>query len=229
MKLIKNSGNDRVVDELKRCLAPRSSLDVASPTFSLFAFAELRELLNGLASCRLVLPADEAVDLSLLGTAADRPFRNRLQMRWLAKQCARWIDRTSDVRRVAAMIPQATLIARTPESADDRVIVGNCTFTTEGLGITPGNQFGLIQSSENAEECALLGSWFAGLWNSLLPSPDAKRRLSSLLNEFVAHKSPSLIYCPCDGSKTLAFRRSLQVLRCAAMMSGHGTLSHGAA
>jgi len=36
-------------------------------------------------------------------------------------------------------------------------------------------------------------------------------------------------YCPCDGSKTLAFRRSLQVLRCAAMMSGHGTLSHGAA
>ncbi len=194
MKLIKNSGNDRVVDELKRCLAPRSSLDVASPTFSLFAFAELRELLNGLASCRLVLPADEAVDLSLLGTAADRPFRNRLQTRWLAKQCAHWIDRTSDVRRVAAMIPQATLIARTPESADDRVIVGNCTFTTEGLGITPGNQFGLIQSSENAEECALLGSWFAGLWNSLLPSPDAKRRLSSLLNEFVAHKSPSLIY-----------------------------------
>src|SRR5262249_45019173 len=36
-------------------------------------------------------------------------------------------------------------------------------------------------------------------------------------------------YCPCDGTKTLAFRRILQVLRCAAMMSGHGTLLHGAA
>jgi len=36
-------------------------------------------------------------------------------------------------------------------------------------------------------------------------------------------------YCPCDGTKTLAFRRILQVLRCSAMKASHGTLPHRAA
>ena len=40
MKLIKNSGGDRVVDELRQCLAPNGTLDLATPAFSLFAFAD---------------------------------------------------------------------------------------------------------------------------------------------------------------------------------------------
>jgi len=194
MKLIKNSGNDRVVDELRQCLAPHSTLDVATTAFSLFAFGEVRELLAILDRCRLVLPGDEGGDLALLGGAADRPFRNRLQARWLARQCADWIDRKADVRRVTGIIPQATLIAGNPEGAGDRVIIGNCPFTTDGLGITPGNQFGLIQSSESAEECALLGSWFTGLWNSLPASPEGKSSLIARLTGLIEHKEPSLIY-----------------------------------
>ncbi len=42
MKLIRNSGNDRVVDELRKSLVAGGTFDVASPAFSLFAFAELR-------------------------------------------------------------------------------------------------------------------------------------------------------------------------------------------
>jgi hypothetical protein len=84
MKLIKNSGNDRVVDALREVLGTESSLDVASPAFSLFAFAEVRSLLEKVARCRLVLPTAQGADLNLLGSEADRPFRNRLQGRWLA-------------------------------------------------------------------------------------------------------------------------------------------------
>jgi hypothetical protein len=57
MRLIKTSGNDRVVDELRRTLGAQSCLDVASPSFSLYAFAELRRLLDAAKRCRLVLPA----------------------------------------------------------------------------------------------------------------------------------------------------------------------------
>jgi len=56
MRLIKNTGSDRVIDELRQTLAPSSSLDLASPAFSLFAFAELREVLEKLDACRVVLP-----------------------------------------------------------------------------------------------------------------------------------------------------------------------------
>jgi adenine-specific DNA-methyltransferase len=37
MTIIKNSGNDRVVDALRNCVIPNSKLDIASTAFSLFA------------------------------------------------------------------------------------------------------------------------------------------------------------------------------------------------
>ena len=194
MRLIKNSGSDRVVDELRQVLVPQGSLDIASPAFSLFAFGEIRDQLSRLAKCRLLVPAGEAGDLSLLGTSSDRAYRNRLQSRWLARQCAAWLEAKAEVKSAPSVIPQATLILGGGDVALARVITGNCPFTTEGLGITPGNQFSLIQVAESAEECALLGAWFAGLWNSLPVSPEAKRRLLARLHELIDHCQPSLIY-----------------------------------
>jgi hypothetical protein len=87
MKLIGNTGNDRVIDELRQALAAPASLDLASPAFSLFAFAELRDGLEKLETCRVVLPETAGGDLGLTGSEKDRAFRNRLQLRWLAREC----------------------------------------------------------------------------------------------------------------------------------------------
>jgi len=194
MRLLKNSGNDRVVDELRQCLVFQGALDIASPTFSLFAFGELQEPLFKLARCRLLVPDSEVGDLVLLGAMSDRAYRNRLQSRWLARQCAAWLEMKAEVKNAPGVIPQATLIASGEDAALNRVITGNCPFTTEGLGITPGNQFSLIQAAESAEECALLGSWFTGLWNSLPSSPEPKQALLGRLKELITHREPSLIY-----------------------------------
>ncbi len=194
MKLIKNSGNDRVIDELRACLTPQGMLDIASPSFSLFAYGEVQDLLAAVAGCRLVLPGEGVADLALLGGEGDRAFRNRLQSRWLAKQLSDWIEKKTQVKHTAGIIPQSTLIARNPALQPNRVITGNCTFSTEGLGITPGNQFGLIQSSENEEECKLLASWFSGLWDSIPPHTAAKTSLLKALNTLTTHKQPSLVY-----------------------------------
>jgi hypothetical protein len=72
MKLLRNVGADRVID------------DVVSPALSLFAFAETVRDISKLSRGRLLLPADGA-DLALLGEAADRGARNRLQAHWFAK------------------------------------------------------------------------------------------------------------------------------------------------
>lgn len=194
MKIIKNSGNERVIDELRKCLIAQSTLDIASPSFSLFAFGEVRELLQKLDKCRMVLPNAKAGELGIVDSLSDRPFRNRLQTRWLAKQCFEWVEKTAEIKRVPGVIPQATLITESTENALNRVITGNCSFSTEGLGITPGNQFGLIQLSESAEECALLGSWFTSLWDSLPATPEAKNDFLSMLKELIEHKEPSLVY-----------------------------------
>jgi hypothetical protein len=190
MKLIKNTGSDRVIDELRQTLAPPSSLDLASPAFSLFAFAELRDLLGKLDTCRVVLPATNGGELGLTGSDTDRAFRNRLQLRWLARECAAWIKKKVEMRGAPALLPQSILIAGKPDSDLHRVITGNCAFTTEGLGITPGNQFSLIQCSEKPEESAILGSWFTSLWNSLPASDQQRAAFLSCLQELA---DPNLI------------------------------------
>ena len=76
MKLINNTGTDRVIDTLRQAVQASASLDIASPVLSLFAFFELRDLLNHAANSRLILYLDEDDDLALLGSAADRVARN---------------------------------------------------------------------------------------------------------------------------------------------------------
>ena len=74
MKLIKNTGSDRVIDELRQSLTQPSSLDLASPAFSLFAFAELRDLLEKLDACRVVFPSANDGELGQFrGLKVDRP------------------------------------------------------------------------------------------------------------------------------------------------------------
>ena len=194
MRLIRNSGNDRVIDELHRSLSKHSSLDVASPSLSLFAFAGLRPLLDQLQRCRLVVPLGDDSDLRLQGTDADRSLRNQLIARALAKQCAQWIASKADVRPAPATLLQSTILSSQPDSASGRAITGNRPLTTEGLGLVPGNPFSLIQCSENADEWALLSGWFASLWDSLPGSPEAKARLLASLQSLIDPKPPSLTY-----------------------------------
>ena len=194
MKLIKNTGNDRVIDELRTCLVPRSNLDIASSAFSLLAYAELRSFFEKLERCRLVIPVTEDVNLGLLGSESDRPFRNHLQTRWLARNCSEWIQKKAEVRGAPTFLPQSTIIAGGPDAANQTIITGNCPFTTDGLGLTPGNQFSLIQCAEGPEESAMLGSWFTALWNSLPDTSDAKSALIASLQDLASHRDPFTIY-----------------------------------
>ncbi len=194
MRLIKNTGNDRVIDELRQVLGPQSSLDLASPAFSLFAFAELREVLEKLDACRMILPNVNDSGLGLTGSDNDRAFRNRLQAHWLARECVAWIRTKVELRAAPALLPQAILIMGKADLESQRVITGNCPFTTEGLGLTPGNQFSLIQCSERPEESAILGGWFTSLWNMLPRADQHKAAFLSRLQFLVDPKAPSLIY-----------------------------------
>jgi hypothetical protein len=118
--------------------------------------------------CRLVLPSPRLGDLGLLGAASDRTYRNRLQVRWLARQCAAWLEATAEVRTAPGTVLQSTLMVGSAAPGPQRAITGTCSFTTEGLGIAPSTNISLIQVAESAAECALLSRWFTALW-SMLP------------------------------------------------------------
>ena len=64
MKLIRNTGSDRVIDLLRPQLTAGRECDVVTSAFSVFAFSELLRELAMLEGSRFVLPPT-GVDLAL--------------------------------------------------------------------------------------------------------------------------------------------------------------------
>ena len=193
MKLIRNAGNDRVVGFVRSALGASRQLDVVTPTLSLFAFAELLPQLTTAGRCRFVLPSD-ATELALLGSAADRPARNRLQIRWLAAQLGKWLADKADVRHAASAVPQGAIVVRDGANQALLALLGSLAFSTDGLGLTPGNPLTLIQASETPDEALLLSQWFDAQWSALVENPGAKASLIATLKGIAGHHDPPLVY-----------------------------------
>lgn len=85
MKLVQNSGTDRVIDLLRSKLTAGCQFDIVTSSFSLFAFSGMLQEILVLLTCRLILP-QVTTELSILGSEADRAARNRLQNRWIASR-----------------------------------------------------------------------------------------------------------------------------------------------
>jgi Helicase conserved C-terminal domain/SNF2-related domain len=193
MKLVRNSGNDRVVDVIRPLLGPGRRIDLVTSELSLFSFADLAPQMAALGPCRFVLPP-EGTDLKFLGSAADRPARNRLQIRWLASILSQWIAKKVDVRCSTGSVPQGALVLRDSDGLAVQALLGSLAFSTDGLGLTPGNPLSLIQASETPEEADLLSQWFDTQWSGLGEDHLANASLSEALQAIASHRDPFLVY-----------------------------------
>jgi hypothetical protein len=193
VKLVSNTGTDRVIDLLRPGLTTGSQLDVVTPALSLFAYSEMLHEVAALARCRLVLPPADA-ELAILGTDADRVARNSLRTRWLAGRLAQWFQSKAEVRRALGAVPQGAFVVRDGDARPMQVLLGSLGFSTDGLGLTPGNPLSLIQASESDEEALLLSQWFDTLWSGLPTDVGAKPALIAFLQSLAAHRDPFLVY-----------------------------------
>lgn len=192
MKLIRNSGDERVIDRLREWLTRGATIGIMSPEFSLHAFAEIRNLLEKAGQSRLILGDEDLLASSLFGGPADITFRGQLQGPWLARVAADWIRKRTEIRYALSRPPQSLIIVDAPQGR--RALSGTCSLTTEGLGITPGSQMGLVQASDADQEAAAFGEWFQANWTAIRPDSAASDRLATLLDEMSAHRAPSLVY-----------------------------------
>ena len=193
MKLIRNTGHDRVADLLQAVLVAGTRLDAVTPAISIYACEALQSGLSQSARCRFVLPA-EVSGLPLLGSPADRSARNRLQSRWLAGQIRDWLTTRAEIRLARDGVPQGALVVRDRASRPVQALLGSLGLTTDGLGLTPGNPLSLIQASETPEEALILSQWFDVQWGSLPDDPGAKVAVLEALNSLARHRDPHLAY-----------------------------------
>ena len=202
MKFVSNAGTDRVVDLVRPWLRPNHRLDVVSPSFSLFAFAEILADAPRLFNARLVVPPLPPKDapisvheqLGLLGAKTDRAARNKLQAPWLARKFSTWLDAKAQVRHASGSIPQGTMVLRDDHGTAQQAVLGSFAFSTEGLGITPGNPLSLIQTSENPAEAHMLSQWFDMQWGALKDQPEAKAALIASVKELSTHRDATSVY-----------------------------------
>ena len=193
MRIVSNTGTDRVVDLIQPWLRPGCQIDWASNAFSLHAFGELAQELFAMARARVILPPAD-VELFLHGTDSDRAARNRLQGRWLAKRLAEWIETTAEVRRANQSIPQGAVVLRNGDGTPQQVVHGSFSFSMDGLGLVPGNPLNLIQISESPDESVRLCEWFERQWSALPVGDAAKEDVVALLRSHSAHRDPLSIY-----------------------------------
>jgi len=192
MKLLRNSGNERVIDRLREWLVPGASVDLMSPSLSLYAFAEARELLAKVSRSRILVGDPAAVKESLFGNASDISARGRLQGRWLAKGAADWLKKHAEVRAATTALPQSLIVVARDD--ERRALMGTCAFTTEGLGITPSGHLGMVQATDTGAEAMTFADWFQSHWDGLRPSAAAKDQLVGLLEEAAVQRPPALLY-----------------------------------
>jgi len=193
MKIIRNVGTERVIDLIRPELKQGTQVDLVTPELSLFAFEEVLKEFAKVTKARLVLPT-EGADLAFLGTAADCAARNRLLSRWLAKDLADWIDGRAEVRRARGPVPQGAIVLRDQAAQPQQVILGSFSFSTNGLGITPGNPLSLIQASETASEAGMLSQWFDVQWDALPTDSGASPGLIQALQTLASHRAPFGVY-----------------------------------
>lgn len=193
MRLITNSGSDRVIDLVRPHLQPGHQLACVTPSFSLFAFAQLREVLAHLEQVQLILPPSDD-GLAFLGTGGDRAARNRLQGRWLANECVKWLQGRVELRRAHGPVPQGAAVMRGPDGTADQVVMGSFAFSTDGLGLTPGNPLNLIQASESPSEAGQFARWLDQQWHALPSQSDSRQALIEVLQGIGQQHAPFTVY-----------------------------------
>lgn len=193
MRIVTNTGNDRVFDVLTSHLERGASASIASADFSLFAYDKLRREVAGLRNCRIVVPSSNVAEATLTGADFDRPSRNLLQLRWLARSCSDWLSRKVELRYAPKPLPQGMMVIAGGSGAAPCAVVGSCGLTSDGLGFSPSESFGITQVTSEPEGVQALANWFEAFWKALPPT-SSTNPLVERMNEIARHRAPSLIY-----------------------------------
>ena len=194
-----------VGDFLRARLEADSVLSVVSAYFTIYAYGDLRQELEGLRRLRFLYgdpggaatvdpAADEAKAYRLTRDAAVE-LRHALAQKPLARACAKWIADKADVRTVRrANFLHGKLYHVARPEGQDAALLGSSNFTRGGLGFGANPNIELNLEVRAAADRTRLLHWFDDLWGDEQLTRDAKAEVLAALERLGKDYSPEFVY-----------------------------------
>lgn len=198
-----NQERGKVGDFLKEKIQPGSKLSIVSAYFTIYAYEQLKEKLQGIDHLNFLFGEPRFVKRLDPDRTDKKAFRledeklalsNRLQQKAVAKECADWINSKSDIKS----IKQANLLHGKLYHIDDdgrkKALVGSSNFTVSGLGYGSNPNIELNLEVADDRDRDDLKRWFDEIWNNKELVEDVKAKVLTYLAQLYANHSPQFIY-----------------------------------
>lgn len=199
--LLDNKKNGIVGDTLRDNLQTGSSLSIISGLFSIYGFDALKKELNRVDQVRLLfskvesVPGDSLHLQGLNGDQFERRFKNQLNQHQIAKECADWLTKKAEIKRVKnPHILNQNLFHVQKGHKDAIAIQGSSNFTTSGLGFSESDKYDMNMCLTEPDSTEALLEWFNAIWNDPGAVEDIKQLILNELNQLVENQSPAFIY-----------------------------------
>jgi superfamily II DNA or RNA helicase len=207
-----NNITERVIDDMKASLTPKSRLSIASSCFSIYAYEALKDELEQIDQLRFIFTSptfnqEKAAkqqrefyipklnrERNLYGSEFEIRLRNQLSQRAIARECADWIRRKVQFK---TNVSDGTLnnFMNVSEGDDTYTYMPFNEFTTTELGCERGNNICPMSMgfpSTKATDSFLRG--FNQLWNDQERFKDVTDAVLENIETVYQENAPEFIY-----------------------------------
>lgn len=196
-----------VGDYLKPLLNKDCSLSVVSAYFTIYAYHQLKDELNGIEDLRFLFgeptfikqidPDDKNYrSYKIEDDQLIIPTKNKLKQKKIAYECAEWLDKKAEIRSmVKPNFLHGKMYHITQKSGVENAISGSSNFTVSGLGLDGTRNIELNMVVDSDRDRKDLKKWFDAIWNDDTGLvADVKDDVLKYLTQLYNENSPDFIY-----------------------------------
>lgn len=206
-KIVDNKQYLLAGDVIKDNIQEGAKLSIAAAYFTLYAFEELKEVINNIDSFRFIFtePAFVKTENSYLnqkikqneekifGIDEENKYRNKLTTPYVARKIAKWIIQKGEFKSIYTTKIEGSLY-HIENKDKNMLIIGGIPFSTTGLGVnnTTNNYIGTIIEEEDKNNQYI--KWFNDIWNNKMLLKDVKADILNKIELLYKDNSPEFIY-----------------------------------
>lgn len=203
--------NRTVGDDLRSAIRKGSRVRIASATFSIYAFQELKRQLEGVEEFDFIFTSPTFVrekapkekrefyipqisrEKSIYGTEFEVRLKNELTQKAIARECADWIRRRARFRTNVTSSGMNSFMCVSHEGNGSAYmpIIG---FTTDGLGFENGNSISNYVTKLDYSESRQFLQLFDAVWNSPERLQDVTDQVLDSITAAYVENPPEFIY-----------------------------------